>query len=610
MNLCYLYEQTIKYPYVNELFEDFESVQQIEIETLDMLDDISTSIYIIEIDTLTKETTTKIKNIFADTDIPIYIIAVGSISALLYQLAYILRVKSIITPKQDVEKIKKTIFNNYTTYLQELKSFYVGKFIYNTFDYMIIRDRQLLYASETLMKNFTCKSLEDVQKKVLSKINIEQFLSKKSFYIQAKHFFDATKLDIIKSIYKDGEYLITIDRYDTDMLIQDSSNELASRLKFIELLKERLNEKEENNYSIITIHITNLKKISNIIGKAEFEIFIQKFLQEAKQLLRGFLIFAEYNQDFFVLMYKNCSFEHLTQMAQKFFDFMQEFQQQFSFKIILSLYILELADTELGEALTLLDSIRNKKISKKEIQNKQFKYIGKYQEDMSDKEIIELLFNTSFINDTDLQLLNIYKGLVISSPTKILRKEQRSIYVIAKQIQGAAMAAEKKTVLVSDAFDKNIQCNVAFIDRKRNIAKLESFKVVEKDEKAFKENLRVDFAKKTMARLSFPGMKISAQILQISSKNISLHVNYMKALPQVVNKTVHITFNIPSKRTREKEITIDDSVKVSFVSCNEKIKTCIINCEFEEKSKYKNILIEYIHTRQMEIVEELKKMVF
>jgi len=169
---------------------------------------------------------------------------------------------------------------------------------------------------------------------------------------------------------------------------------------------------------------------------------------------------------------------------------------------------------------------------------------------------------------------------------------------------------KKKTLLVSDAFDKNIQCNVAFIDRKRNIAKLESFKVVDKDEQASKSNLQVDFAKKTMARLSFPGMKVSAQILYISSRSITLEVNYMKTLPQMLNKYVEISFNIPSKRTREKEITINDTVKVAFLHCNEETKLCTINCEFEAKSKYKNIIIEYIHARQMEIVEELKKMVF
>ncbi len=488
--------------------------------------------------------------------------------------------------------------------------FHIGKFIYNSLNYIIVKENKPIYASKVLLKNFTCQSLEDVEKKILSKLDANQLFHHQSIKTVIKHLFDNTKLDIIKSIYKDGEYLILIDRYDSNLFFQGTSNNLISRFSFVELLKEKLFENKDNNYFLITIHIVNLKKISNIIKQTEFEFFIENLLQEIKNFLDHFLVFAEYSQDFFIAMYKDHSFEHLIQIAQNLFDHIQEFQKQFHFKVILSLYVFELKNNNFDEILRLLDSIHYQKISKKEIQNKKLHYIGKYQENMSDKEIIELLFNTSFINDTDLQLLNTYKGLIISSPTKILKKEQENIYVIAKQIQGAAMISEKKTLLISDIFNKDIECDVAFVDQKRNIAKLEHFKVVQKNEKSLTKALQVDFAKKTLARLSFVGMKLSADILYISIKNITLHVNYMKTLPQTLNKEAHITFTIPSKRTREKEITIDEIVKVSFVHCNEETKRCTLTCEFQPQSKYKNILIEYIHTRQMEIIEELKKMIY
>ena len=105
MNLCYLYENNIKYPNTSELFNAFESVEKIDFSAIDSLKDHS--VYIVEVETLTKETTSKIRKLFSEINTPIYFIAVGSMNALLYQLAYILQVKSIITLKQDIQKVIK-----------------------------------------------------------------------------------------------------------------------------------------------------------------------------------------------------------------------------------------------------------------------------------------------------------------------------------------------------------------------------------------------------------------------------------------------------------------------------------------------------------------------
>jgi hypothetical protein len=195
--------------------------------------------------------------------------------------------------------------------------------------------------------------------------------------------------------------------------------------------------------------------------------------------------------------------------------------------------------------------------------------------------------------------------MVIDSKTKIIKKEDFAIYVAVSTIQGAVMSMEKKTVIKSDFLNKYIKANVAYIDKKRKLAKLENFKVIEEDN-SFKDRDRVNFAKKNMAILSFIGTKISAEIIDISPKSISFYLNKIKMLDKIMNKPIEISFKIPTNRTRDKEMIINETVTVSFIDClNQEL--CKIVCDFDEASKNKNIIKEYVIARQTEILNELKK---
>ena len=607
MNLCYMYNKKITYPHVKELLSQFEGSETIDLSTQKCTKEYG--IYVLDTGELDKESANTIRSLFKNrSNALIYMISPKSVSATFYQLAYLLKAKSIISSKIDVKKIAAMMKSAFSSQLEENKSLYVGRFVADAACYMIYKKQELHYASDTLMKNFECNSLEEVQKKVSSKLDLQKLLTHDSQTFQSGQLFgDETKFDIVKSIYRNNEYLLSINRFDFNQLHCNAESDLATRLKFIDFLKDRLVEEEEKyKYSILTIKIANFKKIGNLIGKSEQENFIHAFLTKAKELLQTYLIFSEYYHDFFVVLYKETPFSELEKKAQRFYSDMEEFLSAFNFKVDIALHIMELDGIELGVVLSILDSLRTNKISKKEIRDKKIKYIGRYKENMSDKEIITLLLDDSFINDVDLKLVNVYKGMVIDSPTKILKKERNAIYVIVKQIQGAVMSLEKETILRSDAFAKDIKARVAFVDRKRKIAKLENFKVID-DDTLYKDNCRVDFAKKNMAILSLVGTKLSAEIIDISARSISVKLNKIKMIDSMINKEVEITFSIPTKRTREGEIKITETAKVLRIDCKEK-EYCRMVCEFNPDSKNKNVILEYVHTRQSEIVEELKKL--
>ena len=605
MNLCYLYFENITYTSVKEFAKNFEEVEYVDIATAKSVGDFNA--YVVDIAEFDQEKTKKLHTLLKSKEEKlIYLFSYGATNRFFYQFAYILHVDAILSVKQSVEKNIQTITTAYTNEIQRKKYAYIGKFASEKLLYMVFKSQNLLFASETLMSAFRCRSLEDVKTNVCQKLPLEKLLAHSSTTAVCEQFFDEENIECVKSFYNNGEYLVFIERYNYKELFKTNAKELTTRLYFVDYLKETLEHGFGGEYAIMTVKIANFKKIGNLIGKTDLESFSAKFIYKTKEILAEYEIFSEYSQDFFVLMYNNQSFEALEQKAQEFYAQMQSFIEEYNFKIDLAIYVIEVGSLDYLATLTLLDSIKNGKISKKDIKDKKVKYIGRYSDDMSDREIISLLFDDSYINDVELTLVNVYKGMVIDSATKIIKKEQNAIYVTLSHIQGAVMNLEKRTIIKSSIIDKDIRAKVAFIDTKRKIAKLENFKVVENDS-LYKDKDRVNFAKKNIAILSLTGTRVFAEILDISSKAISLKLNKMKMLEKYMNKTVEITFSIPTTRTREREIKITEEVNISYIDCTAE-DTCKIIAIFDETSKNRNIIKEYVKTRQSEILKELQKL--
>jgi len=104
MNLCYLYNKRITYPHVKELLSLFE-----ESEILDFSSQKCTkeySIYVLDVGELDKESAGTIRQFFKSRpNALIYMTSPKNVNASFYQLAYLLKVNSIISLKQDVSKV-------------------------------------------------------------------------------------------------------------------------------------------------------------------------------------------------------------------------------------------------------------------------------------------------------------------------------------------------------------------------------------------------------------------------------------------------------------------------------------------------------------------------
>jgi hypothetical protein len=226
---------------------------------------------------------------------------------------------------------------------------------------------------------------------------------------------------------------------------------------------------------------------------------------------------------------------------------------------------------------------------------------------MSDKEIISFLLDSAFVNNTEFKLLNFYKGMCINTVSAILKKTDNEIYVKVEQIQGSVMSIDKKTVLQSTTFTRDIQASVKYIDVREKIAILHNFKILESNANLRKHG-RVDFHIRTTVAISLVGSKISGEILDISANSIAIRVKHAKILNNILNKDIGLTFYLPNKISAAGDIKLEETANVIYESCGIDGYLKLV-CTLYENSINENIILEYVYERQKNIIKRMREMI-
>ena len=115
MNICHLYYETTVSIQVKGLVDSFENSVSVDINAIQSIEDYS--VYIVEVNKVDKLISEKIKELFKNTINPLIYFAVSNnYNLMLFQLAFFLKAKTIITSNQDVGRL---IFKKRTAYFCE-----------------------------------------------------------------------------------------------------------------------------------------------------------------------------------------------------------------------------------------------------------------------------------------------------------------------------------------------------------------------------------------------------------------------------------------------------------------------------------------------------------
>ena len=619
MNICYLYYLKNKNPHVDEILNSFDEQNSLDVAEIEKID--AYNVYLIELHSINEEISAKLKKLFASRSHPlIYFYIPKEYNIALFQLALVLNAKGYITASHDLNGVVSKMKADYKTNEDEYFQSLLGKTILQSKHFLLFKEETLFFASKKLLEDFALKSVADVKEKLLPKLQLQKLLANETMCKEplqnesGQNFYTRSV-----NVSQNNEKVVFLDPFiqsDTPLpeLKQDlspSSDKLAfikNRISFIELLKDRTIESKisSEGFILLTLNIENIEKLRKSMTELEIEESMRDFLLQVDILLENKIAFAQYDKDFYVALFEHIEFDTFKEKIQEFNTKILNYFQKQKYTPLLGTFSFEVKNQELNEILNLFEKILNKTLSQEDVEKYKLEYINNIQEDMDEHEVIRSLLETAYINDENVKLLNIYKGLCINTSAKVIKYRDDSIYVKLEQLQGTVMKEEKETVLQSPLFFKDIRASVKHVSLEKNVAILDEFKFLDSNANARKYS-RVTFDKKTFVVLSFKNATLNGEILDISVTSIAIASKYAKVFDLIHDQVVKLTFLLPNPANVEGFTKMNIQAKVVFSVCDES-KNCKIVCEFIHDESAEAILMEYVYNRQKEIIIELKKL--
>ena len=603
MSLCYLYSKSISYPYVQTLINSFENSSMTDLETIEDID--NNEVYVIELINADKEISQKLVNIFKKKKKAlIYFIIPKNHTLILFQLTYLLEAKSIITHAQDVEKFISKIKSDKKIFAQESLEQWLGHIKLEVQDFIIYKNNHLTYVTPSILSTFGSSDNSNLEKTILSQVDLTQLLqyeiilacdvltessTKKSYQFKSRHIAD-------------NEKIIYIEELDSQ---KKSPTFMSSRVSFIELLKETLLQTNisQDTLSILSIKINNIKELLSLYSIVEFEEILLEMLIFMESILDKKLIFSQFENNFYVILFENTNFTELNSIVEHFSNKLIHYLKTKDTKLMLDFFTFDLKDKKFSNILTTLDKMEHENFKVTEINSQYSKYFT-----TKDREVNAIdLLNEAFKDKLELKILNIYNGLVVNTPSTIKKVAEDSIYITFESLQGVMLNLEKKTVIQSDSFSQDILADVKQISHSKKIAILENFQFLNTNANS-RQYARVTTPMKIPISINTEGQIVNGIILDISIKSIAIKVKKTPKIPMVPLKKASLVFNLVDKSAEDGYTQLQLSSKVIMVTLVDTTDHYKVICDLAQNSQDLDIVLKYVYSRQKDLIIELKKM--
>ena len=609
MNICHLYYSVSSSIIVGDILDAFDESISIDISKTKIVEQYN--IYIIEVIKIDKNVSAKLLKIFkSKSNCLIYFLISKEYNLMLFQTAFMLNAKTIITQSQDIKKVISKIQADFIANEDEHVQKLLGKTLLKNQELMIFKNHKLIFASEKLFDVFSCNNLDEINNTICSQLNIDELLSQDTVLKQSLIIDNQIDLSFdirSTSVNNHGETILNFQRHITDNKSEDKLSFILNKLSFIEILKEKIQNKSTpvKSYSIISIEIDNIKMLQSELNEVELEDLIKQLLFKVDIILDKKIVFAQYGKEFYVALFEDIEFNELKKLALEYHNKIYDLCKDDKYRPMIGLFVFNIDKLDLNEVLTKLSHIENRSLSKDDIESDYFEYINNIDEDMSEKDAIAVTLESVFTNRVEFKLLNIYKGLFINTPSKIIKIKDETIYVQVEMLQAIIMKNDRQTILQSSGFTKDVQASVKYIDLNKNIAILENFKFLNSNVKARKFS-RVTCSSRTPIIAALPNGTISGEIIDLSMHSIAIKTKRSKITDNVHEKDVVLTFMLPTDSTIDGFIKLNLKANVAFLLCEE--DSCKMVCDLYKDEDNESVFMEYVYKRQKEIIVEVKKM--
>ena len=605
--MVHIFYKTSTSAQVQETINAFESIKKLDISGLKTIENYD--VYFVEIDKVEKEILLHIKQLLLDkTESLIYFFINDSHSLMLFQLSALLNVKTIVTQKSDMTKvlvnIKQDISLKQTVQLEHV----IADTMIHDHCFMIFGSNKLKYASQKLYDDFSCKDLDEVKLKVCTQFKLGDLLNNIISFEENVAFSSNSKIyniDIAPSTVNGDKFIYLEKVPESDSHNRLDVDFIKNRIYFIEVLKEKILEKSisDSKLGVITIQVENIEKLRDDWSAYDIEESIHNLLLEINGAIQSHDLLAQYDNGLYLILFDGLDFEAIKSKALTIQNHILTYIKDKKIKPIVGLYALDVNDLELNKALEIVSNLSRDNVSTKDINAHILHKIINVNEEMDDREVIDILLQAIFTNKSPIKLINIYKGLCINTSSVILRTTTDEVDVTFQQLQGTVMNFEKSTVIQSSSFSKDIVADVVYINAKKKFARLNNFRFAQGSANSRKYS-RVTCSQRTPITVLHDKGTLNGSILDISMNSIAIQTRLYDNIESLELSVVTLNFTLPNN-SAEGFVKLSLEAEVKFIMCDKDFCKVIVNLYENQASE--SILMEYVYNRQKEIIIELRR---
>ncbi|HEX5710991.1 MAG TPA: hypothetical protein VFX68_06555 [Sulfuricurvum sp.] len=469
--------------------------------------------------------------------------------------------------------------------------------------YWIQKENKGVYANDAFKKFFSMTSLSEFDQSDHSHQIFDQTISsvrKINDGVGNPHSVTIHSIPINKS-----ETLIEI----TPIEYFPPQEELIflNRITFIEVLKDAflIHNEEDEPVPVVIILIENQDKIVEEFGENIYNDTCKEILTLAKKHFGSMSQMALWHKDVFLLTNESSSLDELKDSLERLHENVVSHAYNQSIIPVLNSFVLDFSKLELNKAINIIDNIHSKKLLSGDLANLVYHevFFDDRTHSLADQAIHYL--EKLFLSKSQVKLLNFYKGIRINTLGQLLKISDGMVYIGIEKIQGYAMQLEQSIVIQATNLPFDISAEIKVVNIGKKIAVLRNFEPLRASANN-RKHIRIQSDHRMHVTLGALKQVMSATILDISIKSIACRINNAKNLPPI-GTLISMQFHLPTKRFEEGTVSMNLTGHVEFIHSTDDFTKLVVLLDLEEP--YESFLIEYIYSRQQDLIGELKSIV-
>lgn len=380
-----------------------------------------------------------------------------------------------------------------------------------------------------------------------------------------------------------------------------------NRINFIEILKDAfvVHKSESEPIPVIIMMIENEEKIIEEFGEDVYNDLCKEIFEMAKKHFNAMANIALWHKDVFTIIDEGVSLDDLKACLERLHE---NVAAQVSVKgatPILDSFVIDMSKLELNKAISIIDHINQRELIASDLSHLVYHEVSFDDKSIDVKDQALHYLEKLFLSKSQVKLLNFYKGIRINTIGQIIKIADGLVYMAIEKIQGYAMQVEKSIVIQATNLPFDIAGEIKIVDIGRKIAVFRNFLPLKVSANS-RQHIRIQSDHRMHLTMNALKSVISASILDISINSIACRVNNSKGIPEK-GTLVTLHFHLPSKRSEEGVVSMIVTGHIEFVKEMDGYTKVVVLVDLEEP--YESFLVEYLYSRQQELISELKSIV-